>query len=188
MLSRFLANRNDLTRGDDPFMQLQRELGRVVEDVFRGAPGFRSAFGGGFAPSLDVRETSQGLELTAELPGVSENDIELSLDNDILTIRGEKREERKTDQRGLHMQERSYGTFQRSLRLPYAPDPASVSANFDKGVLHVMLPRPQQGQARDNRIPIRGAAQQQQPQQQQSGAGSQGQAASSGQGQGTSSP
>lgn len=188
MLSRFLANRNDLTRGDDPFMQLQRELGRVVEDVFRGAPGFRSAFGGGFAPSLDVKETNQGLELTAELPGVSENDIELSLDNDILTIRGEKREERKSEQRGLHMQERSYGTFQRSLRLPYAPDPNSVTANFDKGVLHVMLPRPQQAQAKDNRIPIKGASAQQQ--QQQGGAGSQGQTTSSGQGpgQGTSSP
>ncbi len=161
MLSRFLANRNDLTR-DDPFMQLQRELGRVVEDVFRGAPGFRTALG--YVPSLDVRETNQGLELTAELPGVSENDIELSLDNDVLTIRGEKREERQSDQRGLHMQERSYGSFQRSLRLPYAPDPGSVTANFDKGVLHVMLPRPQQGETRTNRIQIQSSSGQQQTQ------------------------
>jgi HSP20 family protein len=185
MLSRFLANRNDLTRGDDPFMQLQRELGRVVEDVFRGAPGFRTAFG--YIPSLDVKETEQGLELTAELPGVSENDIELSLDNDILTIRGEKKQEQKSDQRGLHMQERSYGSFQRSLRLPYAPAPGSVSARFDKGVLHVTLPRPQQGQTKNNRIQIQAGS----GQQQQGGAGSQGQAAasgSSGQGQGTSSP
>ncbi|MBX6747066.1 MAG: Hsp20/alpha crystallin family protein [Acetobacteraceae bacterium] len=180
MFSRFMSNRNDLTRGDDPFVQLQRELGRVVEDVFRGAPGFRTAFGGGFAPSLDVKETNQGLEVTAELPGVSEDDIELSLENDILTIRGEKRDERKTEQRGLYMQERSYGSFQRSLRLPFAPDPGSASANFDKGVLRVTLPRPQQAQARDNRIPIQGASAQRQP----DGPGAQGAAASEQQGQG----
>ena len=65
MLSRFLASRNDLTRGDDPFFQLQRELSRAVDDVFRGAAGPRPPFGGGFAPSLDVRETEAGLELTS---------------------------------------------------------------------------------------------------------------------------
>ncbi|MBV1798174.1 Hsp20/alpha crystallin family protein [Siccirubricoccus sp. G192] len=158
MLNRFLTPRQDLTRSDDPFTHLQREIGRVVEDVFRGAPGLRTAFGTGFAPSLDVRETQQGLELTAELPGMAEEDIELSLDGEVLTIRGEKKEERKSEERGIHMQERSFGSFQRSLRLPWIPDPGSVSANFDKGVLHVTLPKPQQ-QAKDNRIPIRGGAQ-----------------------------
>ena len=154
MLSRFLSN-----RGDDPFSHLQREIGRAVEDVFRGAPSAFRGFGGpGFAPSLDVRETAQGLELTAELPGVAENDIELSLEGDVLLLRGEKREERKSEERGVHMQERSYGSFQRSLRLPYAPDPAGVTASFDKGVLHVSLPRPQKAAAKDNRIPIRAGA------------------------------
>jgi HSP20 family protein len=159
MLNRFLGPRQDLTRGDDPFTHLQREIGRVVEDVFRGAPGLRTAFGTAFAPSLDVRETQQGLELTAELPGMAEEDIELLLDGEVLTLRGEKKEERRTEERGIHMQERSFGSFQRSLRLPWIPDPGSVTANFDKGVLHVTLPKPQQQQAKDNRIPIRGGAQ-----------------------------
>ena len=89
MLSRFLSN-----RGDDPFSSLQREIGRAVEDVFRGAPAALRGLGGpGFAPSLDVRETAEGLELTAELPGVAEGDIELSLEDDVLLLRGEKREE-----------------------------------------------------------------------------------------------
>jgi HSP20 family protein len=160
MLSRFLSNRSDLTRSDDPFQQLQREIGRVVEDVFRGVPpSFRGPPGmAGFAPSLDVKETPQGLELAAELPGVKEEDIELSLEGEVLTLRGEKREERRSEERGAHIQERSYGSFQRSLRLPYAPDPGGVSANFDKGVLHVTLPRPAQQAQRDNRIPIRGGA------------------------------
>ncbi len=161
MLSRFLSNRNDLTRSDDPFQQLQREIGRVVEDVFRGAPaGLRGPLGAmaaGFAPSLDVKETPQGLELTAEQPGVKEEDIELSLEGETLVLRGEKREEKKTEERGLHIQERSFGSFQRSLRLPFAPDAGSVTASFDKGVLHVMLPKPAQAQAKENRIPIRGA-------------------------------
>jgi HSP20 family protein len=158
MISRFLPNRGDLTRSDDPFTQLQREIGRVVEDVFRGGGAGLRGFGvGSFAPSLDVRETPQGLELTAELPGVAEGDIELSLEGDVLSLRGEKREERKAEERGAHLQERSYGSFQRSLRLPFPPDPASVSASFDKGVLHVTLPRPHQAAAKDNRIPIRAA-------------------------------
>jgi len=162
MLSRFLSSRGDLTRGDDPFATIQRELGRAVEDAFRGVPALRSTFAGGFAPSLDVKETPEGLELTAELPGVKEEDIDLSLDGEVLTLRGEKREEKTSQERGMHMQERSYGSFQRSLRLPFAPDQEKVTAQFDKGVLHVTLPRPE-GQARkDNRIPIRGTAQGQQ--------------------------
>ena len=164
MLSRFLSSRGDLTRGDDPFATIQRELGRAVEDAFRGVPALRSTFAGGFAPSLDVKETPEGLELTAELPGVKEEDIDLSLDGEVLTLRGEKREEKTSQERGMHMQERSYGSFQRSLRLPYAPDPGSVTANFDKGVLHVMLPRPQQGETRTNRIQIQSSSGQQQTQ------------------------
>ena len=158
MLSRFLASRNDLTRSDDPFFQLQRELSRAVDDVFRGATGPRPPFGGGFAPSLDVRETETGLELTAELPGVAESDIDLSLDGETLTLRGEKKAEKKTEERGLHVQERSFGSFQRSLRLPFAPEPGSVAASFDKGVLHVTLPRPAKAKAAENRIPIKGSS------------------------------
>ncbi len=157
MLSRFLSPRSDLTRGDDPFGQLQREIGRVVEDAFRGSPMLRS-FAGGFSPSLDVKETPQGLELTAELPGLEEKDIELSLEGDTLSLRGEKRSEKTSEEHGMHLQERSFGRFQRSLRLPFAPEPGQVTAHFDKGVLHVTLPRPAQQAAKDNRIPIRAPA------------------------------
>jgi HSP20 family protein len=158
MLSRFLSNRGDLTRGDDPFALIQRELGRVVEDAFRNTPaGFRGAMGvAAYAPSLDVKETAQGLELSAELPGVKEEDIHLSIENEVLTLRGEKREEKTSEEHGVHLQERSYGSFQRSLRLPFAPDPAKVTAEFDKGVLRVTLPRPEQPGRKDNRIPIKG--------------------------------
>ncbi len=158
MLSRFLGNRPELARGDDPFAMIQREFGRMVEDAFRAAPTLVPGVRGGFAPTLDVRETPEGIELTAELPGVAEADIALSLDGEVLSLRGEKREATTTEEGGMHLQERSYGSFRRSLRLPYAPDPAKVSARFEQGVLHVTLPRPAGEARRDNRIPIRGAA------------------------------
>lgn len=158
MLSRFLSNRSDLSRSDDPFSHLQREIGRVVEETFRGMPALRAGFGMGFAPSLDVKETPLGLEVTAELPGVKEDDIELSLEGDLLTLGGEKREERRTEEKGVHMQERSYGRFQRSLRLPFVPDQGSVAARFEQGVLHVTLPRPAKAAEQSNRIPIKGGA------------------------------
>jgi HSP20 family protein len=149
MISRFLNPQGGLApQGNDPFSLLQREVNRAFDEVFRGFPAAgRSAAGlGGFAPSLDVRETEQGLEVAAELPGMSEQDIELRLEGDLLTLAGEKKDERTQDQGGLHLTERSFGRFQRAFRLPYRPDPGQVQAQFDKGILRITLPRPQQQQ------------------------------------------
>jgi HSP20 family protein len=134
---------------------LQREVNRVFDEVFRGFPAATRGAGtmGGFAPSLDVRESEEGLEIAAELPGMSEDDIELKLEGDLLTLAGEKREERKGEAGGMHLTERSFGRFQRAFRLPYRPDPGGVRAEFDKGVLRVTLPRPQQKES-GGRIPI----------------------------------
>ncbi len=138
----------------DPFSVLQREVNRVFDEVFRTAPARVGL--GGFAPDLDVHETAQGLELSADLPGMSEDDIELRLEGDLLTLSGEKRDQREKAEGGRHMSERCFGRFQRSFRLPFAPDAAQVQARFDKGVLHVSLPRPAQMQG-GGRIPIQGA-------------------------------
>ena len=150
MISRFLNPQGGpVQQSNDPFSLLQREVNRAFDEVFRGFPAVgRGAAGlGGFAPSLDVRETEQGLEVSAELPGMSEQDIELRLEGDLLTLAGEKKDERTQDQGGLHLTERSFGRFQRAFRLPYRPDPGQVQAQFDKGVLRIALPRPQQQQS-----------------------------------------
>ncbi len=147
MLSRFLNPQGGaVPQGNDPFSLLQREVNRAFDEVFRGFPAVgRGAAGlGGFAPTLDVRETEQGLEIAAELPGMSEQDIELRLEGDLLTLAGEKKDERSQDQGGLHLTERSFGRFQRAFRLPFQADPTQVQAQFDKGVLRIALPRPQQ--------------------------------------------
>jgi HSP20 family molecular chaperone IbpA len=84
---------------------------------------------------MDINESENALEVTAALPGVSD----LRIEGDVLAIRGEKRKERQDQQ--AHVVERSYGSFQRSVQLPFAPDPAQVEAHFGHGVLTVVLPK-----------------------------------------------
>lgn len=148
MISRFNG-----PQGGDPFQTLQREVGRVFDDVMRG---FGSESRGGFSPSLDVHDADGALEMTAELPGLSEDDIDLRIEGDVLTLCGEKKDERRQERGGAQFTERSYGRFQRSFRLPFRPDPGQVRARFDRGVLHVTLPRPPEHQGM-GRIPISGA-------------------------------
>ena len=137
----------------DPFFELHREMNRLFDDASRGLAGGRDTTGMALmAPRMDIHESENALELTAELPGVSQNDVDLR--SDVLTVRGEKRNERQDKQ--AHVVERSYGSFQRSLQLPFAPDPAQVEASFDHGVLTVVLPKKGQ-QEKAQKIEIRGS-------------------------------
>lgn len=146
--------------GSDPFQTLHREMNRLFDDIMRGSwagggqGGDRS--GGLLAPSMDVTETDKEVRIQAELPGVSEKDVELSLNDDLLTLRAEKRQERKEEREGAHVSERSFGTFRRSLRLPFHVEPDQVHAQFENGVLTVTLPKPEQRE-RSRRIQIQGA-------------------------------
>ena len=109
-----------LLGGGDPFLSLHREMNRLFDDAFRGMPAQGSATGGSFVNAhMNVSETDNEIRITAELPGVAEKDIDVTLDDDILTIRGEKRFEQSDEKENFHFVERSYGTFQRSLRLPF---------------------------------------------------------------------
>ena len=158
MASRFLApfgNRGLL--GGDPFLDLHREVNRLFDDSFRGMSAGQSR-GRMLNPSIDVCSTEQGVEITAELPGVSEDDIDVRLDGDILTISGEKRDERKDEKNRLV--ERSYGSFSRSIQLPFTPDSNKVEADCEKGVLTIKLPRSAE-QDRSKRISIGGRQEQQ---------------------------
>lgn len=133
---------------------LQREVNRVFDQMFGGMAAPPLA---GFAPSVEMKETEQGVVVTAELPGMDEKEVEVALEGDLLTLSGEKRQEKTEDKEGVHISERSYGSFSRSLRLPWAADPAQASASFDKGVLTVTLQRPPEAKPTANRIPIGGA-------------------------------
>jgi HSP20 family protein len=139
-----------LTGGTDPLFTLHRQMNQLFDDIWR-SPGSRAA-GEGALPSvtanMNVAETDQALRVTVELPGVSEQDIDVSLHDDLLTIRGEKKfeQEKGGDKENYHFMERSYGTFQRSLRLPFTADPQQVQASFQNGVLTVTVPKSAQQQ------------------------------------------
>ncbi len=128
--------------GRDPFLDLHREVNRLFDDSFRSmrdSGGGSSGSGLMLSPKVDVCQTDEGWEITAELPGVDQEDIDLRLEGDMLTVSGEKRDERKDDKNRLV--ERSYGSFTRSFQLPFTPDPDKVTADCDRGVLTIKLPK-----------------------------------------------
>lgn len=135
-------------RPANPLLSFYRQANRLFEDVFREFDDTREMLSGVLAPSIDVIQNDRETRITAELPGVKEDDVDLSVDNDILTIRAEKRIEREDARDTRHVSERAYGTFQRSLRLPQPVDPEQVKAHFDHGILTVILPRTEQETAR----------------------------------------
>jgi HSP20 family protein len=94
---------------------------------------------GAGTPAINVAETKDAFEVTAELPGVDEQDIEVSLDGDRLVISGEKKAESMTEEKDWHVEERSLGSFYRSISLPFEPENGALDAYFDKGVLHLTI-------------------------------------------------
>jgi HSP20 family protein len=131
------------------FDEVTNRLARLVDDV-----GARRGNGGFWAPPVSVAETGDELIFTAELPGMSENDVAIEIENDVLTISGEKTEERTEgeEERNYHLWERSYGSFRRSFTLPRAVNSAEATAEFENGVLEVRLPKA--AEAKGRRIEI----------------------------------
>ena len=147
-----------LGRDDDPFGSLFREVQKTFDDFSRRSPlaGFGSDV---MTPKIDIAETKDAIDLAAELPGVDEKDLDVTLADGILTIRGEKktaRDERDKD-KNWHVVERSYGLFSRAISLPFDPDPGKVEAKFDKGVLHIHLPKPAEMAKKQQKIEIKKA-------------------------------
>jgi HSP20 family protein len=149
------ARRNELSLGGGPFGSLQREINRLFDDAFRGfgLPGPAAEAGPRLA--MDVKETDQALEVTADLPGVDEKDIEVTVSDGTLVVRAEKKAERESKDADYHLLERSYGSFYRALPLPFAVDADKVAAVFDKGVLKLTLPKPPEAAARPKKIEIK---------------------------------
>jgi len=150
--------------GGDPFFSLQREMNRLFDDAWGrfGAPpaAGQSQQTAAIEARMNVSETEKELRITAELPGVNEEDVDVTLEGDVLTIRGEKKfeQERGGEKENYHFVERAYGSFQRSVQLPYPVNPDEVRAEFRSGVLTLTLPKGEQQQRR--KIPVGGAQQQ----------------------------
>jgi HSP20 family protein len=142
----------------DPFLAMRREMNRLFDDAFSGF-GLPSLFGPPLrqmpmAPRIDVSETDNEIRVTAEMPGIDQNNVEVLLEDDRLIIRGEKEEEHEDKNRNYHVRERVQGAFSRTLPLPFAPDPSQVKAEFKNGVMTITIPKPQEVKQKQHRIEV----------------------------------
>lgn len=143
------------SRPQDPFIALHREVNRLFDDFWRGGtlPSFGLFGGRATWPTLEVAETEKEIRVTAELAGMDEKDVELVLNENVLTLRGEKKTQTKEDE-GVHLTERFYGAFERSIALDSEVDRDKVQASFKNGVLTVVLPKTENARQKSKRIPI----------------------------------
>jgi HSP20 family protein len=143
---------------DDPFTSLQREMDRMFSEFGRGfgnmpAPMVKAD---AWAPRTDVHETKDQYEVVIELPGVAEKDIECTMSDGVLTIKGEKKSEKEQKEKNTYLRECSYGAFYRSFQTPKDVQADKISAGFTNGVLTVKLPRQSAGGTGETKIPIGG--------------------------------
>lgn len=150
--------RNSFFRsGFDPFTDLRKEMDRLSEDLGRGWLTSGDGNGRGFLlPRVDIAETDGGLELTAELPGFDEKDVSLDVQENILTIKAEHKEDReeKDEKKNYHLIERSRGSYLRRVALPFEADAAKASARLEKGLLKVVVPRLATEASKPHQIPV----------------------------------
>ncbi len=149
-----------------PFGNLRREIDRLFEDFDRGDWGFpfrrsltdwEPRWLGETAPAVDVAEKEKAFEVTAELPGIDQNNVEVKLANDVLTIKGEKKQETEEKKKNYYMSERRYGSFERSFQVPEGVDQDKIEASFNKGVLTVTLPKSVEAQKSAKTITVKAA-------------------------------
>jgi HSP20 family protein len=150
-----------VSRPRDIFGAMREEMDKMFERFEHGLPRWPTLLrqGNGIVvPELDVRENSTSITVEAELPGVDEKDVSVTLANGVLTIKGEKKQGKEEKGENFYRSERSYGAFQRSLRLPDTIDEAKVDAKFDKGVLTVTAAKKPEAVKAERRIEIKKAS------------------------------
>lgn len=150
-----------------PFETLRREVDRLFDDFhpfgWRGAfarlPEPRTSFAGNWplAPAMDLAEKDREYEITAEIPGVDEKNIDIKVTNRVLTIKGEKSEEKEEKKKDYFLSERRYGSFQRSIQIPEGVDVDKIDATFSKGILTVRLPKTAEAQKPEKTITVKTA-------------------------------
>ncbi|MFG1192672.1 Hsp20/alpha crystallin family protein [Xanthobacter flavus] len=142
----------------NPFLSLHREVNRLFDDVFRGFDSRLPAFGSlssfaGSWPSVEISETDKEIKVTAEIPGLEEKDVEVLIDDGVLTLKGEKRSE--TEDKEKQFSERFYGRFERRIPLGVEVEEDKIDARFKNGVLSIVLPKSAKAQSQVKRIAIK---------------------------------
>ncbi len=140
----------------DPFSLLRQEMNRLFDGFDRGflTEPFQDRLES-FRPRVDVSETDKEIRIAAELPGMDEKDIEVSVSKDAVTIKGEKKEEKEDKGKAYYHMERSYGSFLRTIPLPAEVDSEKIKAEFRKGILTVTMPKTEKAIEETRKIPIK---------------------------------
>ncbi len=136
---------------------IRDEMNRLFDEFFSGFPfpeRRRGLMEGEWAPTVDVAETDENIVVTAELPGVKQNDVEITVVNDVLTLKGEKKEEKEIKKENYHRIERSYGSFQRSITLPTGVQADKAKASYKDGVLTVTIPKVEEAKPKSIKINV----------------------------------
>lgn len=138
------------TTGSQPIFAIRREIDRLFDDTFGGAAIGRSAW----VPAVDVREESDGYRFELELPGVDPSAVEVTADQGVLTVRGEKQQrmEREDEEGRMHVTERTFGSFTRAFQLPQGVNEEEIRAEFDRGLLSIRVPKRSRPEPRRIRI------------------------------------
>lgn len=136
---------------------IQDEMNRLFGTVFDApATGGNGGALRRWMPAMDLVETKDHFVLRADLPGLAEGDVNIEVDDNVLTVSGERKAEHETTKEGYHRVERAFGSFSRSLTLPEGVDAEAVSASFDRGVLEITIPKPEQRKPRKISIGVGG--------------------------------
>ncbi len=143
----------------DPFLDFEKRVNHMFSDFFGnfGEIGFLKDRSLSFSPTVDVSENAKEVVISAELPGLDEKDVDVSLSKNTLTIKGEKRSESEDKGKDYHRSERSYGFFQRTIALPCEVDESRVDARFNKGVLKIVLPKSERALQERKKIEVKSA-------------------------------
>lgn len=138
---------------ESPFGWLRTEIDRLFDDFGRPGRGIFQ-FGAGAVPAVEMTEKDKEYRLSAELPGLKEDDVEIGIADGVLTLSGEKREEEERKEDGVLLSERRYGSFERRIALPADVNADAITAEFGKGVLTVVLPKDAEASSRGRKIAI----------------------------------
>jgi HSP20 family protein len=136
-------------------VSIRDEMNRLFDNFFTGWPERRGALlEGEWAPSIDVAETAEEVTVTAELPGVAQDDVDITITDNVLTLKGEKKEEKEIKKKNYHRIERSYGIFQRSVNLPTSVQADKAKATYKDGVLHIAIPKVEEAKPKQIKIDV----------------------------------
>lgn len=153
----FLTTRNPSRESATGLTPLSDRIQRMLSETLGGTDWlYRDSAAASWVPAVDVFEEADSIRITAEVPGVKPEDIEISVEGNLLTIRGTKEQEAEERTERVHRYERMYGVFERTFTLPASVDPQSIKASYDNGVLTVVLPKSEK--AKPRRIEVSGGS------------------------------